>query len=221
MGRTAAGYGQADFKKHLLGAIQWSAGLVRGGCKATIMSNYSTERVVSAASGDLTNSGESHGVSMANNGWAIYIGRADCRTDAERGKMIGQASSPLILDFANRNVGVGCGTVHIWDPKAANGTVNSGVTQAGSAARLRRPWGRKRGQRQDRDGPARRRRGARLRHDRPRLPAVLPDVQSGQPGAPGHGRRRPAPDHEDAAGAHLALHDQPRRPRSSSSTPRS
>ena len=50
MGRTAAGYGQADLKKHLLGAIQWSAGLVRGGCKATILSNYSTERVVSAAS---------------------------------------------------------------------------------------------------------------------------------------------------------------------------
>ena len=31
-------------------------------------------------------------MSLANNGWAIYIGRADCRTNAERGKMIGQAS---------------------------------------------------------------------------------------------------------------------------------
>ena len=48
-------YGQANFRKHLLGAIQWSAGLVRGGCKATILSNYSTERVVNAASGDLAN----------------------------------------------------------------------------------------------------------------------------------------------------------------------
>ena len=131
LGRTAASFGTADLQKHLLGAIQWSAGLVRGGCKATILSNYSTERLLSAASGDLTNSGESHGVSMANNGWAIYIGRADCRTNAERGKMIGQASSPIITDFANRNVGIGCGTVHIWDPKAFNGTVNSGVTQAG------------------------------------------------------------------------------------------
>ena len=130
MGRTAAGYGQADLKKHLLGAIQWSAGLVRGGCKATIMSNYSTERLVSAASGDLANSGESHGVSLANNGWAIYIGRADCRTNAERGKMIGQASSPIILDFANRNVGVGCGPIYVYDPKADTGTVNSGVTQS-------------------------------------------------------------------------------------------
>ncbi|WP_053227236.1 OmpL47-type beta-barrel domain-containing protein [Solirubrobacter soli] len=130
MGRTAAGYGQADLKKHLLGAIQWAGGLVRGGCKATIMSNYSTERLVSAASGDLTASGESHGVSLANNGWAIYIGRADCRTNAERGKMVGLASQAQILDFANRNVGVGCGTIHILDPKAVNGTVNSGVTQA-------------------------------------------------------------------------------------------
>ena len=130
MGRTAAGYGQADLKKHLLGAIQWSAGMVRGGCKATIMSNYSTERLVNAASGDLTNSGESHGVSLANNGWAIYIGRADCRTNADRGKMIGQASTPIISDFANRNVGVGCGPIHVYDPKADNGTVNSGVTQA-------------------------------------------------------------------------------------------
>ena len=28
----------------------------------------------------------------ASNGWMFYIGRADCRTDAQRGKMIGQAS---------------------------------------------------------------------------------------------------------------------------------
>jgi type 1 glutamine amidotransferase len=40
MGRTADSYGEANIKKHLLGAIEWSAGLVRGGCKATIMSNY-------------------------------------------------------------------------------------------------------------------------------------------------------------------------------------
>ena len=45
--------------------------------------------------------------------------------------MIGTGPTPRILDFANRNVGIGCGNVHIWDPEAANGTVNSGVTQAG------------------------------------------------------------------------------------------
>ena len=45
--------------------------------------------------------------------------------------MIGTGPTPRILDFANRNVGIGCGNVHIWDPDAANGTVNSGVTLAG------------------------------------------------------------------------------------------
>ena len=130
MGRTAASYAQQPFQAHLLGAIQWSAGMVRGGCKATISSNYQGERIVSAASGDLTHSGEPHGVSFAPNGWGFYIGRADCRTNAERGKMVGLASPARILNFNDPNVGVGCGTIHIWDPAEANGTVNSGVTLA-------------------------------------------------------------------------------------------
>ncbi|HEX6020494.1 MAG TPA: ThuA domain-containing protein, partial [Solirubrobacter sp.] len=132
MGRTAASYGETNFREHLTGAIEWAAGLVRGGCKATIAANYRGERLVDGTSGNLMHTGESHGVAMAPNGWAVYIGRADCRTNAERGAMIGQASSPRILDFANRNVGVGCGTVHIWDPKEFNGTPNSGVTLAGT-----------------------------------------------------------------------------------------
>ena len=131
MGRTAAAYAQDNLSKHLLGGIQWAAGLVRGGCKATITSNYTSTRLTNGASNDLTNTGESHGVAPTANGWVFYIGRADCRTNAERGAMIGQASSPRILDFANRNVGVGCGTIHVLDPAAANGTVNSGVTKVG------------------------------------------------------------------------------------------
>ena len=131
MGRTAASYDETNFRTHLLGAIQWSAGMLRAGCKATIAANYEGERLVDGSSGDLDHTGESHGVAMAPNGWAIYIGRGDCRTDAERGAVIGQASSPRITDFANRNVGVGCGNVHIWDPEQHNGSVNSGVTKAG------------------------------------------------------------------------------------------
>ena len=46
MGRTAATYAETNFRAHLLGAIQWSAGLVRGGCKATIAANYTGERLV-------------------------------------------------------------------------------------------------------------------------------------------------------------------------------
>jgi hypothetical protein len=131
MGRTAASYDEANLRTHLLGAIQWSAGMLRAGCKATIAANYEGERLVDGSSGDLDHTGESHGVALAPNGWAIYIGRGDCRTDAERGAVIGQGPTPRILDFANRNVGVGCGNVHIWDREQHNGTVNSGVTKAG------------------------------------------------------------------------------------------
>ena len=132
MGRTAGAYGEAEFRTHLLGAIQWSAGMIRAGCKATIASNYAGERLVDGSTNDLTHTGESHGVALAPNGWAFYIGRGDCRTNAQRGAMIGLPSSPRILDFANRNVGIGCGNVHIWDPAEHDeGSVNSGVTLAG------------------------------------------------------------------------------------------
>ena len=130
MGRTAGSFGEADFRTHLLGAIQWSAGMVRAGCKATIAANYEGERLVDGSTGDLTHTGESHGVAPAPNGWVFYIGRGDCRTDAQRGQMIGTGPTPRILDFANRNVGVGCGNVHIWDPAESDGSVNSGVTLA-------------------------------------------------------------------------------------------
>jgi glucose/arabinose dehydrogenase/type 1 glutamine amidotransferase/plastocyanin len=131
MGRTVPSYEQASFRQHLLGGIQWAAGLVRGNCKATIAANYSGERLVNAASGTVEHTAEPHGLSIAPNGWVIYIGRADCRTNAQRGAMIGVASSPIITNFNNPNVGVGCGTVHIWDPAQHTGAVNSGVTLAG------------------------------------------------------------------------------------------
>ena len=44
MGRTAGAYGDDAVSKHLLGAIQWAAGMVRGNCKATINSNYTRRR---------------------------------------------------------------------------------------------------------------------------------------------------------------------------------
>ncbi len=131
MGRTAASYGQENLQDHLLGAIQWAAGLVRGGCKATIAANYESVRLTSGDNG-LANAGEAHGVSVASNGWAITIGRASCATNAERGARVGQATLPRILDFANPNVGVGCAPIHVWDPEEYDGTVNSGNTRAGT-----------------------------------------------------------------------------------------
>ena len=136
MGRTPDSFGEADFRTHLLGAIQWTSGLVRGDCKATITSNYKGTKIVSAGpeSTGLATSGESHGLTVAPNGWVLYIGRGDCRTDAERGALLGGAPFGRVLDHADARVGVGCGSVHIFDPAAANGSVNSGVTRAGTLA---------------------------------------------------------------------------------------
>jgi glucose/arabinose dehydrogenase/type 1 glutamine amidotransferase len=136
MGRTADSYSEAQLRGHLLGAIEWAAGLVRGNCKATINANYRGTRLVLGGdvSTGLATSGESHGLSIAPNGWVIYIGRGDCRTDAERGALVDLPSLPRILDHSNQNVGLGCGSVHIWDPSEYTGAVNSGVTRAGTLA---------------------------------------------------------------------------------------
>jgi PKD repeat protein/glucose/arabinose dehydrogenase/type 1 glutamine amidotransferase len=135
LGRTAGSYDN-EFKGVLAGGLKWSAGLVRAGCKATIASNYRATRIVSAGptTTGLATSGESHGLSIAPNGWVFYIGRGDCRTDAERGALIGKASQPRVLDHSDPNVGLGCGNVHVWDPSAANGTENSGITRAATLA---------------------------------------------------------------------------------------
>ena len=136
MGRVEAAYAEADFRTHLLGALEWTAGLVRGDCKATINANYRGTKLMSSgptATG-LATSGESHGLTVANNGWVMYIGRGDCRTDAERGGLLGLPSLGRILDHSNPNVGIGCGSVHIFDPAQYTGAENSGVTRAGTLA---------------------------------------------------------------------------------------
>jgi PKD repeat protein/glucose/arabinose dehydrogenase/type 1 glutamine amidotransferase len=136
MGRTAAAFGEDDFRTHLTGALRWAAGVIRGDCKATIYANYKGTKIMSAGaeSTGLATSGESHGIATANNGWILYIGRGDCRTDAERGALLNLPAFARTLDHADANVGVGCGTVHILDPSQADGTPNSGVTRAGTLA---------------------------------------------------------------------------------------
>ena len=210
MGRTAASYSEAQLRAHLLGAIQWSAGLVRGNCKATINANYRGTRLVSGgevATG-LATSGESHGLVVAPNGWVLYIGRGDCRTDQERGALVGLPALPRILDHADQNVGLGCGSIHVWDPAKDTGAVNSGVTRAGTLAVY--GDGGQGGERTNTDrpqarvGPARHHRGARLHDDGPHLRAVLPELQplelaAGPAGRAAHLQAEPPAD--------LALHD--------------
>ena len=105
MGATADGYGNGDFRDHLLGAIQWTTGMVRGDCQATIASNYRIERLVTQgpAPFDLNDIGEIHGLDVAADGSVFYIGKSAC------------PSGP-IASWDNPNVGLGCGTVHRWDP---------------------------------------------------------------------------------------------------------
>jgi glucose/arabinose dehydrogenase/type 1 glutamine amidotransferase len=136
MGRTAEAFSTPEFRSHLLGALQWTAGVARGDCKATIYSSYKGTKIMSAGleSTGLTTSGESHGIAAANNGWMLYIGRGDCRTDAERGALLNTTPFARIFTHADPNVGIGCGSVHIYDPAASNGAENSGITLAGKLA---------------------------------------------------------------------------------------
>ncbi|MEU8265324.1 ThuA domain-containing protein [Micromonospora sp. NPDC048999] len=105
MGRTEASWTtDLQFRSHLLGALQWTAGTVRGDCQATIAANYKTERLTTTnKSGQLDQIGEPHGLTVAPDGKVFYIGRAACPTGA-------------IADWNNPNVGLGCGTIHEWDP---------------------------------------------------------------------------------------------------------
>ena len=50
MGRTAGAFGEEGLRTHLAGALRWTTGLERAGCKATIASNYEGKKIVAAAS---------------------------------------------------------------------------------------------------------------------------------------------------------------------------
>ncbi|WP_420810130.1 ThuA domain-containing protein [Halopolyspora algeriensis] len=105
MGATKASYTEQNFRSHLLGAIQWTTGMVRGDCQATIASNYKIERLTGEnKSGQLDQHGEMHGLTIGPNGTVFYIGKAAC------------PSGP-VRDWDNPDVGLGCGTIHQWNPE--------------------------------------------------------------------------------------------------------
>ncbi|MCM0677475.1 ThuA domain-containing protein [Micromonospora phytophila] len=106
MGRTEASWtSDTKFQSHLLGAIQWTTGLVRGDCQATIASNYRIERLTTTNQpGQLDQVGEPHGLTVAPDGKVFYIGKAAC------------PSGPIV-SWDDPKVGLGCGTIHQWDPK--------------------------------------------------------------------------------------------------------
>ncbi|WP_324649951.1 ThuA domain-containing protein [Georgenia sp. H159] len=111
MGGTAESYAEDAFRSHLLGAIEWSTGMVRGDCQATIGSNYEIERLTEPnAEGELDQIGESHGLSAAPDGTIFYVGRGAC------------PSGP-IPSWDDPNVGLGCGSIHQWDPETGEVTL--------------------------------------------------------------------------------------------------
>ncbi|SCG68947.1 ThuA domain-containing protein [Micromonospora inositola] len=106
MGRTEASWTtDKQFQGHLAGAIKWTTGMVRGDCQATIASNYRIERLTATnQAGQLDQIGEPHGLTVAPDGKVLYIGKAACPTGP-------------IASWDDPKVGLGCGTIHQWDPK--------------------------------------------------------------------------------------------------------
>ncbi|MFI9486516.1 ThuA domain-containing protein [Promicromonospora sp. NPDC052451] len=111
MGGTAASYAEEGFRDHLLGGLLWSTGMVRGDCQATIAANYESERLTAQnAAGTLDQIGEPHGLTVAPDGGVFYIGKAAC------------PSGPVV-PWEDPDVGLGCGTVHRWDPESETTTL--------------------------------------------------------------------------------------------------
>lgn len=104
MGGTEESYGEEQFRSHLLGALQWTTGTVRADCQATIGSNYEIERLTATnTEGELDQIGEPHGLTVADDGTVFYIGRGACATGP-------------VPSWDEENVGLGCGTIHQWNP---------------------------------------------------------------------------------------------------------
>ncbi|GAB3894810.1 hypothetical protein GCM10029964_073810 [Kibdelosporangium lantanae] len=104
MGHTDGSYGEDAFRKHLAGALKWTTGIVRGDCQATIASNYKIERLTGQnQTGQLDQIGEPHGLTVTPDGTIFYVGKAAC------------PSGPIV-DWNDPNVGLGCGTIHKYDP---------------------------------------------------------------------------------------------------------
>ncbi len=82
--------------------------MVRGGCKAGINSNYSSTRITPRNPTTTSNDyyGEMTKSALADDGRVFYGGRAIC-----------YQTYTQISNWDTANTGLGCGTVHVWDPR--------------------------------------------------------------------------------------------------------
>ena len=123
MGQTVAAY-DATLNKHLASAVQWAAGMVRGGCKATITSNYTQTRLTPSnptmpaqPMSDSTANfnpymGEIDALAMAQDGRVFYAGRAVCFQGQQQ-----------FTQWTHPTTGLGCGPIHVFDPRG-DGTLD-------------------------------------------------------------------------------------------------
>ncbi len=117
MGQTVGAYDD-NLKKHIGSAVQWSAGMVRGGCKATINSNYTQTRLTPSnptipaqpRSETTVNAnpymGEIDAIAAAADGRIFYAGRAVCF-----------AGQQQFTNWTHPQTGLGCGPIHVYDPR--------------------------------------------------------------------------------------------------------
>jgi type 1 glutamine amidotransferase len=125
LGSNAESLADEAVRKHLLGAVQWAAGMVRGNCKASINSNYSATRITPVqATGSNQFYGEMTKSALSDDGRIFYGGRAICFQGYTQ---IGNWDSP--------NTGLGCGTVHVWDGRV-EGSNNQNPTKISFIANL-------------------------------------------------------------------------------------
>jgi len=128
LGQTSAAYGDGNLSKQLLGAIEWASGMVRGNCKATINSNYVATQVTPRnPTGTDSYIGEIDGVAIADDGRVFYAGRAVCAENQVQ-----------ITGWSQPNVGLGCGTIHVYDPNTPgpDNTTSGSTTSPGNPAKI-------------------------------------------------------------------------------------
>src|SRR3954468_9128242 len=126
IGASSASVATDNAKKLLLGAIQWTAGMVRGNCKATINSNYTATRITPVNPSATSNIyyGEMTKSAIADDGRIFYGGRAICyQSFTQPLSWDAPISSTTPAATASTppgtGPGFGCGTVHVFDPRVA------------------------------------------------------------------------------------------------------
>ncbi|MGP3969703.1 ThuA domain-containing protein [Streptomyces sp. 6N223] len=112
MGGTAQSFAEENFREHLRGALLWTSRLTRADCQATITGNYQAERLTQPNQPDaLDQIGEPHGLDIAQDGRVYYIGRG--------GRW---PTAPVVTDWNNPQIGLGGGTIHMYDPATGDVT---------------------------------------------------------------------------------------------------